>query len=984
MIRLNPKELAGTVKAQKATLLDLSKHRNNVIISSSDLSSEMSEIRLSTSKRVTNLDFINFAIISGNQLACYNVVGQSDLIDIWDINTCKLKATLQLKRSFNTNYDNDVHVVVMLSDGLLASGTKSQICLWNLATNQCVGFLKNESSIWDGVYDVNALAVLPNNQLASADNHGNIVLWDIKERRKICILNESKSSIDYLAVLPGGRLASAHDNRVCRTITIWDTNTKRSIANLSGHEDAIKGITALPGDRLASTSVNEKGGTLKIWDVNKNQCIQTINLGDAYRSAVASIGYSLNSTPNSIPGLEKFYDFNSKCPLVSLPDNKLAVGINIHVINESAIGIWNLTTGVWDLFIAGPQPSNQKSTIHSLILLPDGRLASSDAYGFTSLWNYKQRLAIDASHLNELFTHLGDAPLEYVNLKNTRIVDSSADKLVPHFNSLKALKEIHVANTMLKHDGLRVLYLGVKKSHPAIQLLHETGAVSYRSLFATCLETLQKNPGDTNTQRGLLATIKASHEEILTCYNEVLAHPELLTVTKIQDIFKEVCCIADFRWPYTLLNIMLAPNAQIPLESKQRELLIKAMANTLTWVAKHAVLDSDGVAAFKGLLRSLKRSLLLSQLELDKLDNEAEVSRVFADARFLDLKRQIHEIQNQLKIIVGEIKEAQVQIQALRGDIQKLGQAMKHKADRSMAFGIMKTALSLCMAAGLAQVIEVIWDYSDIIEVGASIFTVDKDKFQSLLEAGKEEFIDYGSTKLVNRVGCDPDQFIEEWYNLSVAWINCHGKSLPHTTVSATTTSQPAEKVPLMNTSSASVPTAQPVSSSIQGSLFNLQIQTAEKLSLRGKAEAIYHSVQAASSSIKGSLFNPQLQAAEKLSPRGKAEAIYRSVLEGCRLQLTCQILFKSDTKLCIERNKKDISIESKAGVKAITEALKLLGDALATGVPDYIKDWDFESSVLTLTFKTSDDANNFLNFMHSSVSGFQFMDSKVNQSCKV
>ena len=75
-----------------------------------------------------------------------------------------------------------------------------------------------------------------------------------------------KSNIQCLAVLPNNKLAScSYDN----TIKIWDLTNFKEINTLIGHKGSVFYLVFLPNENLASGSWDK---TIKIWDLTNSLC----------------------------------------------------------------------------------------------------------------------------------------------------------------------------------------------------------------------------------------------------------------------------------------------------------------------------------------------------------------------------------------------------------------------------------------------------------------------------------------------------------------------------------------------------------------------------------------------------------------------------------------------------------------------------------------------------------------------------------------
>jgi hypothetical protein len=107
---------------------------------------------------------------------------------------------------------------------------------------------------------VNALAVLPDGRLASGADDRTIKLWDPASGQLQATLEGHSGPVRALAVLPDGRLASGGGDG---TIKLWDPASGQLQATLEGHSGFVNALAVLPDGRLASGGDDR---TIKLWD----------------------------------------------------------------------------------------------------------------------------------------------------------------------------------------------------------------------------------------------------------------------------------------------------------------------------------------------------------------------------------------------------------------------------------------------------------------------------------------------------------------------------------------------------------------------------------------------------------------------------------------------------------------------------------------------------------------------------------------------
>jgi WD40 repeat protein len=161
--------------------------------------------------------------------------------------------------------------------------------------------------------DVEGVAFNPNSKwLASADNGGKIVLWNLKTQKQEYVFtgkNFSEVAFDPKGILMAAAgfdhkvylwdvwskkllfelphdaeietiafsryshlLASAGGDRV---IKLWDSRTGREVYKFVGHEDSIYSVAFSPdGEKMASGSRDK---TIRIWDVGSGRQLQVLS-----------------------------------------------------------------------------------------------------------------------------------------------------------------------------------------------------------------------------------------------------------------------------------------------------------------------------------------------------------------------------------------------------------------------------------------------------------------------------------------------------------------------------------------------------------------------------------------------------------------------------------------------------------------------------------------------------------------------------------
>jgi WD40 repeat protein len=216
---------------------------------------------------------------------------------------------------------SDVRALAVAPSGHLVAGCKDgTLCVADVDTCAIVA-TRGAAHDWHEA-PIRAVAVLLDGTVASAEDDGNVRLWDVASRVCVCMLVGHSDIVTSLAVLPDGRLASGSRDS---TVRLWDSNSGVCIRVLTGHTGFVHALAVLPGDQLASVSAD---GTMRVWNTRD----------DATGSGA---GGALARPPLVI-------EFGPECKLVELeclpvPGNRLAAsgggGVQLWQLPTSCTGI---------------------------------------------------------------------------------------------------------------------------------------------------------------------------------------------------------------------------------------------------------------------------------------------------------------------------------------------------------------------------------------------------------------------------------------------------------------------------------------------------------------------------------------------------------------------------------------------------------------------------------------------------------------------
>lgn len=150
-----------------------------------------------------------------------------------------------------------VSSLVALENGDLASGSFDKtIKVWNTTNGTC----KRTVDINDYI---NSMASISESEVAVGLSANDIQMWNIQtgEPRNVLTVEQDKNeyNIKALKLLPNGDLASASSDAIVR---IWNVKTGTLKASLKGHDSSVCALAVLDSLRLVSGSADN---SVKVW-----------------------------------------------------------------------------------------------------------------------------------------------------------------------------------------------------------------------------------------------------------------------------------------------------------------------------------------------------------------------------------------------------------------------------------------------------------------------------------------------------------------------------------------------------------------------------------------------------------------------------------------------------------------------------------------------------------------------------------------------
>jgi WD40 repeat protein len=281
-------------------------------------------------------------------------------------------------------HNGSVFALKQLKNGNLASGSSDlTVRLWNLTnlSSPVYAILKGHTDV------ITSLSVLPNDELASASCDMTIKIWNTMEASlKYTLQGHKECVIDIATLLDDNLLASAGFDD---TIKIWNTNSGSLVRTLYGHLNYVETLAVLNNGYLASGSQDMR---IKIWNVNAPFPIKTIPTHQFLRKL-----FVLNNGD-----LVSAYDIGGPVQVWDAMEGKVKLSINVsnfdlvysfaQLPNESGDlvgGCLDTSIKIWDLKTAELKRTlnGHNSTVFTVIMLKDGRLASSSADRTIRIWN---------------------------------------------------------------------------------------------------------------------------------------------------------------------------------------------------------------------------------------------------------------------------------------------------------------------------------------------------------------------------------------------------------------------------------------------------------------------------------------------------------------------------------------------------------------------------------------------------------------------
>jgi WD40 repeat protein len=225
-------------------------------------------------------------------------------------------------------HEDHARAVAFSPDGRWLATAAEDIVLWDPATLTKVQRLSHSAVVWH-------LAFSPDgSRLVSTHTDGDLLVWDLPERRLEASLAGHSGPVRGVAFSPDGALlATAGDDR---TVILWRVADGRKLAVLQGHRTRISGVD-FAGDGRRLASCDQAGGVI-VWDAARGSLRARFE-----RASDAEVRpcYGLAVAPGGrwIAAGQGLFDLEAR-QLRSFYDEEIPSSTTVYPVRFSADGRW--------------------------------------------------------------------------------------------------------------------------------------------------------------------------------------------------------------------------------------------------------------------------------------------------------------------------------------------------------------------------------------------------------------------------------------------------------------------------------------------------------------------------------------------------------------------------------------------------------------------------------------------------------------------
>lgn len=265
---------------------------------------------------------------------------------------------------------------------------------------------------------------------------------------------------------------------------------------------------------------------------------------------------------------------------------------------------------------------------------------------------------------------------------------------------------------------------------------------------------------------------------IVNKFKAVLDQTEKLTIELIEEMFKNTKNVVEFKFPYTLANILKTNKPDFANKINE------AIINSLEDLATNHIKGPEFYAIFVDIiLASVMNHGIITSLEKTKLAKKANNTEIFNSPEFQELKEKVSIIEAQVKRNTQNIYLLSQSMDKLAQHVSQLQRAFKKKAEMECYFGIASVALSLVGGQVFDLVLAHVADLSSGIEVGAALLelplNMPEKEIMATLTHYESAITHTTIAQGLRLAGLDPDKFLDDWAKTTLALHNITNQNSP-------------------------------------------------------------------------------------------------------------------------------------------------------------------------------------------------------------